>query len=55
MPALLVALICSSCSSFKPEPQKEAENVEGPGLFSGEKGEFEISVDKMLKQETGKK
>ncbi len=37
-----VLLLQAGCSHFKPDDIKDNDTLEGPGLFSGEKGYFEL-------------
>lgn len=36
-----VLLLQAGCSHFEPRPIKKDNKIEGPGLFSGEKGYFD--------------
>jgi hypothetical protein len=40
-----VLLLQAGCSHFKPGEIKEEDLKEGPGLFSGEKGYFEVKLN----------
>lgn len=41
---LLSLLVLSSCAEFKPAPITPVDEMEGPGLFTGEAGEYQIPL-----------
>tara|TARA_R110002050_G_scaffold847_7_gene6075 strand:- start:49246 stop:49437 length:192 start_codon:yes stop_codon:yes gene_type:complete len=53
--ALFAILTLVSCSNYEGQEVLPTDQVNGPGLFTGEKGEFEISINDHSKKTSYKR